>query len=132
MYKYLVKNEIKVTQKIWHMKVSLKIKIFLLVLKEGVILTKDNLAKRNWNGSKACCFCSTLETIQHLFFDCHYTSFLWRAVFILFSINPSRNTNHLLNSWSKLGGSNHNHLLLTGAAAFCWALWIIRNDVVFL
>jgi len=131
MYKYIVNNGIKVTQKIWHMKVPLKIKIFLWFLKNGVILTKDNLARRNWNGSKACCFCSTPKTIRHLFFDCHYASFLWRAVFVLFGINPPRNTNHLFNSWSKLGGSNHNHLLLTGAAAFCWAIWITRNDVVF-
>jgi len=113
------------------MKVPLKIKIFLWFLKKGVILTKANLAKRNWNGSKACCFCSTPETIQHSFFNCHYVSFLWRAVFVLFGINPARNTNHPFNSWSKLGGSNHNHLLLTGAAAFCWAIWITRNDVVF-
>jgi len=131
MYKYIVNNGIKVTQKIWHMKVPLKIKIFLWFLKNGVILTKDNLARRNWNGSKAYCFFSTPETIQHMFFYCHYASFLWRAVFVLFGINPPRNTNHLFNSWSKLGGSNHNHLLLTGAAAFCWAIWITRNDVVF-
>ena len=49
------------------MKVPLKIKIFLWFLKKGVILTKNNLAKRNWNGGKAY-FCSTPETIQHLFF----------------------------------------------------------------
>jgi hypothetical protein len=47
MYKYLVNNGIKVTQKIWHMKVSQKIKIFLWFLKKGLILTKDNLTKRN-------------------------------------------------------------------------------------
>ena len=70
MYKYLVNNRIKVIQEIWHMKVSLKIKIFLWFLKKGVIMTKDNLAKRNWNGIKACCFCSTPEIIQHLFFVC--------------------------------------------------------------
>jgi hypothetical protein len=46
MYKYLVNNEIKVTQKIWHMKVPLKIKIFLWFLNKEVILTKDNLAKK--------------------------------------------------------------------------------------
>ena len=68
MFKYLVNNGIKVTQEIWHMKVPLKIKIFLWFLKKRVILTKDNLAKRNWNGSKACYFCSTPKTIQHLFF----------------------------------------------------------------
>jgi hypothetical protein len=45
MYKYLVNNGIKVTQKIWHMKVPLKIKIFLWFLKKGVILTKTILLK---------------------------------------------------------------------------------------
>jgi hypothetical protein len=67
MYKYLVNNGIKVTHKIWHMKVPLKIKIFLWFLKKGVILAKDNLTQRNWNGSKASYFCSTPETIRHFF-----------------------------------------------------------------
>jgi hypothetical protein len=35
MYKYLVNNEIKVTQEFWHMKVPLKIKIFIWFLKKG-------------------------------------------------------------------------------------------------
>jgi hypothetical protein len=51
----------------WWVKLPLKIKIFLWFLKKGVILTKDNLAKRNWQGSKYCCFCSNFETIQHMF-----------------------------------------------------------------
>ncbi|WVZ54772.1 hypothetical protein U9M48_005521, partial [Paspalum notatum var. saurae] len=36
----------------------------------GVLLTKDNLARRNWNGHQGCCFCNKNESIQHLFFDC--------------------------------------------------------------
>jgi hypothetical protein len=40
-------------------KVPLKIKIFLLYLWKGVILTKDNLAKRQWKGCTRCCFCRT-------------------------------------------------------------------------
>ena len=57
--------------------------------------------------------------------------FLCHAVFILFGIQPPRNTNHLFGSWSKLDGRQHNNLLLTEAAAFCWAIWITRNDMVF-
>jgi hypothetical protein len=37
---------------IWKMKVLLKIKIFMWFLHQKVILTKDNLAKRNWTGCK--------------------------------------------------------------------------------
>ena len=51
------------------MKVPLKIKIFMWFLYQKVILTKDNLAKRNWNGIKCCSFCDIDETIQHLFLN---------------------------------------------------------------
>jgi hypothetical protein len=36
-------------------------------MKKEVILTKDNLAKCNWGGSKQCSFCLYDENIQHLF-----------------------------------------------------------------
>jgi hypothetical protein len=34
---------------------------------KGVVLTKDNLAKCNWQGNKKCVFCNSDESIQHLF-----------------------------------------------------------------
>ena len=122
MYRHLVNNGLKVMQEIWHMKIPLKIKIFMWYLKRGVILTKDNLARRNWNGNKACCFCSKHETIQHLFVECHYAKFLWRAIHFVFGIPPPLNIEHLFNTWSKQGGQKHNILLLTGATAICWSI----------
>jgi hypothetical protein len=74
--------------KLWKIKAPLKIKIFLWYLWKGVMLTKDNLAKRNWQGSLKCCFCSVIETIQHLFFDCHFARFIWNTVHITFGIQP--------------------------------------------
>ena len=38
-------------KKLWELKIPLKIKIFLWYIKRGVILTKDNMARRNWQGS---------------------------------------------------------------------------------
>ncbi|WVZ64590.1 hypothetical protein U9M48_014085 [Paspalum notatum var. saurae] len=40
----------------------------------GVILTNDNLAKHNWQGSKQCSFCHSDETIKHLFFEYYFAS----------------------------------------------------------
>jgi len=37
MYRHLINKGIKVTQEIWHMKIPLKIKIFMLYLKREVI-----------------------------------------------------------------------------------------------
>jgi hypothetical protein len=47
---------------IWKMKVPLKIRIFMWFLHKKVILTKDNLVKRNWHGDVRCCFCDPDNT----------------------------------------------------------------------
>jgi len=65
MYVVLINNGERVSQDIWQTKLPMKIKIFMWYLKRGVILTKDNLARRNWHGDKLCCLCHLPETIQH-------------------------------------------------------------------
>jgi hypothetical protein len=64
----------------WKAKIPLKIKIFLWYLKNGVVLTKDNLVKRKWKGCTRCCFCAEHETIQHLFFYCAMARLMWGIV----------------------------------------------------
>jgi hypothetical protein len=61
--------------------------IFLIVkvrtsrpISKGIILTMDNLAKRNWTGSKQCCFCHKDETIRHLVYDCHFYQAAWAII----------------------------------------------------
>jgi len=88
MYAALINNGVRVSQDLWQIKVPTKIKIFLWYLKKGVILTKDNLVRRNWNGDRQCCFCHYPETIHHLFLNCAYAKYLWRAIHILFGIAP--------------------------------------------
>ena len=63
-------NTPNLNKRIWKLKAPLKIKIFLWYLRRGVILTKDNLAKWNWQGNQHGSFCHENETIQHLFFNC--------------------------------------------------------------
>jgi hypothetical protein len=70
---------------IWKLKLALKIKVFLWYLYKGVILTKDNLARRRWQGDSQCCFCSSEETIQPLLFDYHFARFVWRVIHISFN-----------------------------------------------
>jgi hypothetical protein len=50
-------------RKIWKMRIPLKIKIFLSFIQSGVILTKDNLARKNWKGCPKCISCSRNENI---------------------------------------------------------------------
>jgi hypothetical protein len=77
MYKALITDtRVMHNTFLWKLKIPLRIKIFLWYLKREVILTKDNLARRNWNGGKQCVLCSQLDMIQHIFFDCHFARFL--------------------------------------------------------
>jgi hypothetical protein len=99
MYRYLVINVLKVSQIVWQLKIHLKIEIFLWFFKREIILTKDNLVKRNWNGDKSCCFCNKPKTIQHLFFQCSHAKFLWRSVHMVLGIKPPRNAQNLFNDW---------------------------------
>jgi hypothetical protein len=55
---------------IWKAKIPLKIKIFMWLVSQNVILTKDNLIKRRWKGNSSCAFCSENENGGHLFFEC--------------------------------------------------------------
>ena len=100
-------------------------------LYNGVVLTKDNLVWRQWQGDRKCCFCSSDESIQHLLFDCHFAKFIWRIVRVSFNLIPPTSVHNLFTCW--LEGINRklkSHILV-GASAICWALWLTRNNIVF-
>jgi len=107
---------------IWKLKLPLKIKVFMWYLYKGIILTKDNLARRQWQGDRRCCFCSSNESIQHLLFDCHYAKFIWRIVQVSFNLIPPTSVHNLFIGW--LEGLNRklkSHILV-GVSAICWAI----------
>jgi hypothetical protein len=74
--------------KIWKRRIPLKIKIFAWHLRRGVNLTKDNLVKRNWHGSKKCVFCHHDETIKYLFFQCNFARSIWLVIQIGSTLYP--------------------------------------------
>ena len=57
-YAMLISNGVRVSQEIWKTKIPTKFRIFLWYLKKGVILTKDNLCRRNWKGIRSVLFVS--------------------------------------------------------------------------
>jgi hypothetical protein len=74
MYNALILPDVSIDKisndKLYKLKIPLWIKVFGWYLRKGVVLMKDNLAKRNRHGSKNCAFCHQDETIKHLFFQC--------------------------------------------------------------
>jgi hypothetical protein len=57
----------------WKSKIPGKIKIFVWLVAEGAILTKDNMLRRNWHEDPGCYVHgeSESETVDHLLFTCH-------------------------------------------------------------
>jgi hypothetical protein len=77
LYAELLNGNSKFLRKyLWKIKVPLKIRIFMWFLNRKEILTKDNLAKRNWTGCIKCAFCDEEETIEHLFLKCKFASLI--------------------------------------------------------
>jgi hypothetical protein len=116
---------------LWKIKVPLKIKVFLWLLYREVILTKDNLVKRNWHGNILCCFCNNVETIHHLFFYCALAKFLWRVIQLMFGLSVPRNVKHVYLDWILNMNNTNKRLLFVGLGAMFWSIWLSRNDIVF-
>lgn len=73
----------------------LKIKISMWFVHKGVFLTKENLAKRSWHGSKQCCFCDQEETVHHL----SLAKLFWRTIHVAFHLAPPMSLSNLFGKW---------------------------------
>ena len=107
---------------LWKIKIPLKVKVFLWLLHRGVILTKDNLAKRNWNGSKLCSCCQNDETISHLFFNCQMACLLWRIISITFGLSKPNSVVHLFGTWLQGLKRRQKNIMFPGLCALLWAI----------
>ena len=133
MYKALIQPVVPVdnNKKIWKMKIPLKIKIFAWYLRRGVILTKDNLARRNWHGSKKCVFSHHDEKIKHLFFQCKVARSIWSVIQVALNLYPPRSVANIFGNWLHEIDHRFRILIRVGALAIIWSLWLCRNDMVF-
>jgi hypothetical protein len=102
-----------------------------VVFVKRVILTKDNLARRQWQRDRKCCFYSSNESIQYLLLDCHFAKFIWRIVHVSFNLIPLTSVHNLFIGWLEGIIRKLKYLILVGASAICWTIWLTRNDIVF-
>ena len=132
MYLYLLNGHIRYLLKfIWKLKVPLKINIFMCFLHRQCILTRDNLAKRNWQANTKCCFYDKGETVQHMFIPCHFAKTICRIVHMTFNITLPTNINTLFGNWLNEIGPKDKDQIRVGVCALLWAMWNVHNDFVF-
>jgi hypothetical protein len=84
----MVAEYVHVVSPIWKLKVPLKIKVFLGYPKRGIILTKDNLLKRNWKGDGCCCFAALLKPFSIYSLTVMWLNLCGMHYFSLLAFNP--------------------------------------------
>jgi hypothetical protein len=116
---------------LWKLKIPLKIKKIMWFLNNKVLLTKDNLVKRNWHGCTKCCFCNEPETINHLFLSCPFAKIVWRMIYFTFGIHPPANITNMFGNWLNGVHKLDKNRIRIGISAVCWSIWTNQNDIIF-
>lgn len=81
VYEALIKNDSGRNFKaIWKGNIPNKIKIFLWLMKNNTILTKDNMIRRKCRGDPKRYLCEMIKNIDHLFFSCPTARVVWAVV----------------------------------------------------
>jgi hypothetical protein len=137
MYLYLMNGHTKFLRKyLWKMKIPLKFKIFMWFLNNKVILTKDNVAKRN--GMDVLSFFVThWRIVDHLFISCPFACIIWRIIYFTFNISPPANFTNMFGNWLNGVNKNDKARICISVLALCWStawmiLFLINKRVLFI
>jgi hypothetical protein len=78
VYAHLTRGETGPSyDRVWKARIPEKIRVFMWLVQQRAILTKDNMKKRNWKGDTCCYFCGRFETTDHLLFECPIAKVVW-------------------------------------------------------
>ncbi|KAJ4786820.1 RNA-directed DNA polymerase (reverse transcriptase)-related family protein [Rhynchospora pubera] len=114
--------------RLWKLKLPPSGKLFLLLLAHGRLLTQDQLQKRNMQVQPMCHLCQgvLLETAEHLFFQCPFSSQIWWGLGFRTSLHSD-----FLSILSLICSEHTSHQTATLYATCFWTLWLERNKRIF-
>lgn len=97
------------------------------------ILTKDNLVRIGWTGSKACPFYGMDESIDHLFMQYSISIMAWNILKCAFNFMDVvvDNIHDLFNIWTNFFGKAEKHPTMVGVLAVFWKTGKLINSFVF-
>jgi hypothetical protein len=123
---------------VWKAWAPPKIKFFAWLANQNRLWTADRLAKRGWPNCGPCPLCKQcVETVDHLFVHCRFTTRLWTAVKQWLDISEDvqhDSTNFTISEWWQFmaGGSANNRKAMASITLLVsWEVWNERNDRVF-
>ncbi|KAJ1686499.1 hypothetical protein LUZ63_017889 [Rhynchospora breviuscula] len=119
---------------IWKLKAPPSLKLFLYLLSNDRLLTRQQLSKRGIQTQGGCAFCDTdfLEDSLHLFFGCPFSAQLRLRLHTLYNTSaviPSYSTKEVVLFLFK--SNTLNDFQLTLLTTSLYALWLERNNRTF-
>jgi hypothetical protein len=131
VYKHLTRNDIGPDYKrVWKAKMPERVKIFMWLMEQNAILTKDNMLRRNWHGDPCCYFCDRPENMD-LMFECPIAKVVWGVIAMCFHQNSRPLSFTQYWDWIPLALPGGDRVYMVGPAAVCWTIWKGRNKTCF-
>jgi hypothetical protein len=113
---------------VWKIIVPPRIHIFLWLVANNKILTRDNLSKRKSLDDMSCLFCSESESASHLFFNCCVAKYAWETLSEILNFWTRQDFESVAKLWLQNKKYKFVNLCTT---AMLWTLWKSRNELVF-
>jgi hypothetical protein len=113
---------------VWKLQVPLRIHIFLWLLIKNKILTRDNLMKRKNLDDVTCLFCTELESVRHLFFECCVAQSIWETISEMLGFQVGSDFESVAKLW--LSDKKYKYVNVLNAIVL-WSLWNTRNNLCF-
>ena len=100
MYKDMMNGHTWFLRKyLWKLKIPVKIKVFVWFLNRKVLQSKDNIARRKWQGCTKCSFCGSEEMVEHFFISCPFAKVVWDIIYSTYNITPPTNITNMFGNW---------------------------------
>jgi hypothetical protein len=116
------------TPVMWKIHVTSRIHIFLWLLANNKTLTRDNLEKTRELNDKTCLFCTELESVSHLFYECCVARRIWEVIAEVTDLPLITDFESMAKWWIKGKKCNSVNVIYD---AVLWSLWKLRNSLCF-
>jgi hypothetical protein len=114
---------------VWKLQIPPRVQIFLWLLANNRLLSRDNFAKCREVMDQSCFFCKEKETIIHLFFDCCVAKRVWTIVFEVLHLNEGCDFELIVSCWiANKKQANFN----TISSSMLWSFGKLWNKMCFL
>jgi hypothetical protein len=116
------------TPAVWQLDVPPRLHVFLWLLANDKLLTRNNLTKRRHVDDLTCLSCSDSETCRHLFFDCFVAKLVWSGISDLLNVSVGSDFESVAHWWLS---NKKNTVINVVCTATLWSIWKLRNAMCF-